>query len=270
MKQFNLIALALVLLALGHWLTLESPNPNPPPSGATMVQQAQQLLKIDTNPLPDFRQFTDVKAKKQAFFDYLHPIIRANNQHLLAQRDRLLALKQHGLEDLDADDRAFLQTMIERYEVDPEQIPSRQLDVLLNRVDIVPVSLALTQAAMESAWGTSRFAREGNNLFGQWCYRKGCGMVPGQRGSNQTHEVARFVSADRSVASYMRNINSHRAYADLRSHRAALRRQGQPITGHDMAGHLLRYSERGEAYIQELRSMMRVNRLAPLDLAAAD
>ena len=123
----------------------------------------------------------------------------------------------------------------------------------------------LTQAAMESAWGTSRFAREGNNLFGQWCYQPGCGIVPKRRREGQVHEVASFDVVDAAVASYLRNINSHRAYADLRAARADLRAANQPVTGNAMANHLLRYSERGLDYVEEIQSMIRVNKLAVLD-----
>jgi Bax protein len=102
-------------------------------------------------------------------------------------------------------------------------------------------------------------------LFGQWCYQPGCGIVPKRRGEGQVHEVASFDDVDAAVASYLRNINSHRAYADLRAARADLRAANQPVTGNAMANHLLRYSERGLDYVEEIQSMIRVNKLAVLD-----
>ena len=229
------------------------------------MQTVKRALRMDDSPLPDFSQYTDVKAKKQAFFDYLQPIVAANNQRILDDRARLGALADTSDEALSRRDRRFLDGLVDRYEVDTASSSEDQRAELMVRLDTVPMSLALTQAAMESAWGTSRFAREGNNLFGQWCYQAGCGIVPKRRGEGQVHEVASFDNIDAAVASYLRNINSHRAYADLRAARADLRAANQPVTGNAMANHLLRYSERGLDYVEEIQSMIRVNKLAVLD-----
>ena len=229
------------------------------------MQTVKRALRMDDSPLPDFSQYTDVKAKKQAFFDYLQPIVAANNQRILDDRARLYALADTSDEALSREDRRFLDKLVDRYEVDTAVNSNTQRTELMMRLDTVPMSLALTQAAMESAWGTSRFAREGNNLFGQWCYQAGCGIVPKRRGEGQVHEVASFDNIDAAVASYLRNINSHRAYADLRAARADLRAANQPVTGNAMANHLLRYSERGLDYVEEIKSMIRVNKLAVLD-----
>lgn len=265
MKKILIVFGAIAIAGASSWFWLSQDGVD---NG--FVESASQLLQLDTNPLPDFQQYSDVKAKKQAFFNYLQPIVEANNQRISQDRRRIKEIngaitKTSLLPDMDASDRRFLLSMIQRYEVDPQLTPAQQVPALLNRIDTVPVSLALTQAAMESAWGTSRFAKEGNNLFGQWCYQEGCGIVPKRRGPNQTHEVARFANVDAAVSSYMRNINSHRAYEGLRSARATLRATGQPVTGHQMAEHLLQYSQRGSAYVEELQSMIRVNKLAVLD-----
>ena len=137
---------------------------------------------------------------------------------------------------------------------------------LLLRVDKVPASLALSQAAIESAWGTSRFAVKGNNLFGQWCYKKGCGLVPLRRNAGSNHEVAKFASVANSVNAYMRNINTHRAYADLRANRAQLRQAEQDVTGHLLAENLMFYSELREVYVHEVQAVIRINKLAQYDL----
>ncbi|MAW44802.1 MAG: flagellar biosynthesis protein FlgJ [Gammaproteobacteria bacterium] len=184
---------------------------------------------------------------------------------MLDDRARLAALANTSDEALSRADRRFLAGLVDRYEIDTSASSEDQRAELMVRLDTVPMSLALTQAAMESAWGTSRFAREGNNLFGQWCYQPGCGIVPKRRGEGQVHEVASFDDVDAAVASYLRNINSHRAYADLRAARADLRAANQPVTGNAMANHLLRYSERGLDYVEEIQSMIRVNKLAVLD-----
>ena len=139
------------------------------------------------------------------------------------------------------------------------------IDELLVRVDIIPVSLALAQAANESAWGTSRFAREGNNIFGQWCFDEGCGLVPGQRADDASHEVRSFSSVEASVRAYFRNLNTNPTYEYLRELRAQMRMKGKPLDSRALAQGLLRYSERGHVYISELYDIIRVNDLLALD-----
>ena len=136
---------------------------------------------------------------------------------------------------------------------------------LLKRVDVIPPSLVLAQAANESAWGTSRFAKSGFNYFGQWCFKKGCGIVPGKRDAGKEHEVAAFSSPRKSVGSYIRNLNSHPAYQSLRSIRIQLRSENKAITGIALAGGLSEYSARGSEYVEELRSIIRYNKLAKYD-----
>lgn len=234
-----------------------------------VIRVAKRTLGYDASPLPDFSQYTDVKAKKQAFFSYLQPIVEINNQQILADRQRMESLTDTLAADLSASNQDFVADLIYRYRVKDTLSGAALHQELMRRLDTVPVSLALSQAAMESAWGTSRFAREGNNLFGQWCYEAGCGIVPKRRGAGQVHEVASFDDVDAAVASYLRNINSHPAYSDLRGARAQLRASGETVTGTILAAHLLRYSERGQDYVDEIRSMIRVNKLGALDLAEA-
>ena len=151
------------------------------------------------------------------------------------------------------------------YRHNTESATKKEVAELLLRVDQVPASLALAQAAMESAWGTSRFAVQGNNLFGQWCYQKGCGLVPLRRNAGSTHEVAKFDSVSDAIKSYLKNINTHRAYADLRNDRASLRSAGKPITGHQLAEGLIDYSELREAYVHEIQAVIRINKLSQYD-----
>jgi len=98
-------------------------------------------------------------------------------------------------------------------------------------VDTIPPSLALAQAANESAWGTSRFARQAHNYYGQWCFEKGCGIVPDRRDANKSHEVAAFDSPRESVARYLHNLNSNSAYKSLRDIRSRLKAANKPVTG---------------------------------------
>jgi len=138
---------------------------------------------------------------------------------------------------------------------------SEQVDQLLLRVDVVPASLVIAQAAKESGWGRSRFAREGNNNFGIWCFTRGYGMPPERRAEGRHHEVAMFDTVEEGVRYYVRTINSHIAYNDLRQMRAEARHQHRAFAGETLATGLLRYSERGLMYVDEIKSMIRYNQL---------
>jgi Bax protein len=132
---------------------------------------------------------------------------------------------------------------------------------LLERVDIIPTSLILAQAANESAWGTSKFARLANNYFGQWCFTLHCGMIPSRRDSNKRHEVRKFLSPGDSVRAYLLNLNTNMHYALLRSIRADLRSKDKPLRGNLLSMGLVSYSERGHDYIQDIQAMISINSL---------
>ena len=125
----------------------------------------------------------------------------------------------------------------------------------------MPASLALAQAAKESGWGTSRFARAGNNWFGQQCFREGCGHVPVRREADRQHEVARFPSVQAAVDAYMLNLNTHYRYQEFRDLRAQSRGNGNSLKGTELAAGLLAYSERREAYVAEIIDMIEYNEL---------
>lgn len=209
--------------------------------------------------LPDFDSIERIPARKQAFFEYLAPIVRSENERIAERRRRLLELAEAGSPGWF--DRRWLARLSSEYEVewDPDA-PLERIDLLIKRVDIVPVALALVQAATESGWGRSRFAVEGNNLFGHWCYRRGCGIIPARRSSDAGHEVAAFDSVRQSVARYLHNLNTHDAYEPLRRIRARLRRQDRGLDAVALAEGLESYSERREAYVEEIKTVIRVNR----------
>jgi Bax protein len=134
-------------------------------------------------------------------------------------------------------------------------------------MDIIPPSLALAQSAEESGWGTSRFARQGNALFGQWTWDRSQGIRPSAAAASATHAIRRFPTLLAAVRAYARNLNTHRAYASFRLERERLRQQSQPISGFRLATTLTRYSERGGAYVRSLHAIMRGNDLARFDQA---
>ncbi|ATX82852.1 Bax protein [Mariprofundus ferrinatatus] len=200
-----------------------------------------------------------VEQKKQAFFARMKPLVEAENERILEQREDLLAMRSSR--NLGWFERRTLQTLAEEYEVEIGDEPGqKEVQALLMRVDAVPVEMALVQAANESSWGESRFAVEGNNYFGQWCYSKGCGIVPEQRSAGATHEVRRFDNARDSVRAYMNNINTTRAYVPFRKLREEQRKRKQELDAVHLALGLKSYSERGMAYVKTIQAMIRSNR----------
>ena len=143
---------------------------------------------------------------------------------------------------------------------------TRKLDLLLNKVDVVPASLILAQSANESAWGTSRFATEANNFFGIWCFKKGCGLTPKYRDEGLVHEVARFDTVQDGVSHYVHTINTHPAYKHLRELRTEQRQVNNSLNGTKLAIGLTNYSIRRQAYVQEIQAMIRYNNLQQYNL----
>lgn len=216
----------------------------------------------ENSTIPDFSTYTDTKQKKSDFFSFLLPRIIKSNEKILLERDFLTDLNISS--ELSQSDSKKINKLTDKYKVNDTDI-STVYSELLKRVDIVPPSLVMAQAANESAWGTSRFARKANNLFGQWCYVKGCGIIPLKRGSNEKHEVAKFRSIQGSITSYMLNLNTQFSYDDLRSIRQNMRENNKAITGYKLANGLLKYSTRREAYVHEIQSMIKFNGLSQYD-----
>ena len=252
-RRSALLTLLVFLLAmppLHHWYQQTSPDHH-------ITADADDNPPIW--PLPE----DDTEARKARLVNLLLPAIQANNLELLDKRARLEALHRdiRAGKPLSRRDRAWLEELSQRYRLDiPEPLDDQWSRILLRRIDIVPADLALAQGALESAWGTSRFAEEGNNYFGHWCFVKGCGLVPLNRPAGARHEVARFSSAAESVRRYMHNLNSHPRYTELRLIREQARQRQQPFTGSDLAAGLEGYSELGDEYIGMVRSLIRQNR----------
>lgn len=263
-----LFAVSLVLVAI--WLPTqlhEQPKPE-----QNVEQATPNVVRVGRiTQVPDFSVYRDVRDKKQAFFSFLAPIVQAENATIEQTRSQLLSLMQSYEQQgtLQKKQRQQLERIANDYNVTLEEGDlNATFGVLLRRVDVVPEALALVQAANESAWGTSRFALDGLNFFGQWCFRKGCGLVPDAREEDMIHEVRKFASVNASVRSYLRNINTHPAYFELRRLRAEKRKSGADIRALDLTEGLLSYSERGEDYVHELNSMIRVNRPIIIDVLA--
>ncbi|MFT6897342.1 MAG: Bax protein [Paraglaciecola sp.] len=214
------------------------------------------------NKMPDFTDFSSVTEKKRAFFAYLLPEIERQNEITLTLRKAIHAMQSLAAAEqpLTPFAQRLLTTLRKSYRVEKNVDTQHALAVLSLKVDMIPPELVLVQAANESGWGTSRFARKGYNFFGLWCFTKGCGFVPRQRDEGSQHEVAKFSSLSKAVKTYIRNLNRHYAYQELREIRSQLRQQNKPVTARALVHGLHSYSERGQDYIDELVGMMRVNK----------
>jgi Bax protein len=221
-------------------------------------------LDSSTKDVPSFSSYADVVEKKRAFFAYLQPEIKRQNEIVTKERQMVFALQTVFLQQqqFDQHQQQVFNKLVAKYQFSGDKALSLEqtLDMLTRRVDIIPEALILVQAANESGWGASRFAQQGYNFFGLWCFRKGCGFVPKQRDEDAEHEVAKFRDLSHAVMTYIRNLNRHYAYKDLRVIREALRQNDKPVTAKALASGLSSYSERGQEYIDELISMLRVNR----------
>ncbi len=197
--------------------------------------------------------------QKKSFFSFMRPIIEAENTRILHIRRRLMQLQVST--HLSKQSIPWLQQIAEEYRVSLMGKPDNRFwHQILSMVDIVPVDMAMAQAANESAWGNSRFAREANNYFGQWCFQKGCGIIPLRRNAGALHEVKRFDSPAASVRAYIKNMNTLHAYQAFRKIRQSLRHQGKPLNPGLLTIGLSKYSERGADYVKIIRSIIRKNK----------
>ena len=213
--------------------------------------------------VPDFTAYRAGSERKQAFFSFLHPLVKEANAGIREEREKLLSLAAKG--EPGWWDTRWLHALARDYKLEPDKMPLDELmATLTRRVDVIPAGLALAQAAKESGWGTSRFFREGHNLFGHWCFVEGCGLVPLKRSSSSRHEVAVFDSPLHSVERYMNNLNTHRSYRPLRLIRSRLRSENQEVPALALAEGLESYSERGAPYVEEIKALIAYNNLENL------
>jgi len=184
-------------------------------------------------------------AQKQSFINLVLPLILAANDELLQRREAVQAAVQ-------AHDRDKLDQWAVLYRIEAEKLDDTELaERLLRRVDTIPVALALAQAAVESGWGTSRFARQGNALFGQWAWTESAGMRP-LAASNDRAVVRSFGSLLESVRAYMHNLNTHQNYERFRDARYRLKPQSEAVKARRLAAYLDSYAEIGQAYVEKL------------------
>jgi Bax protein len=228
-------------------------------AAASISHAIESSLRPKVMPLPDFSAISDVKDKKTIFFKYLTNLAQTANNKVIQVRAEIQRMNPQRLTHFQVQ---RLDRLAKSHKIKTTDA-AQQIDLLLRKIDQVPTALVLAQAANESAWGTSRFATQGNNLFGQWCFSQGCGLIPSGRPEGATYEVRKFNNPQESVDAYIRNLNSHASYIGLRRIRECLINYNQDVSGRALAAGLIGYSSRGVAYIDDIRVLIRVNRLEP-------
>ncbi len=229
-----------------------------------MNDQSSNLIIFSSWP-NDFLDIKSINKRKKLFINTLLPIIFLENRKILEDRKKILDWWNQS--DGESFSREFwpnwLFELSEKY-----NYTESSLGNLLIRVDIVPLSLALSQAAIESGWGTSRYMNEGNAIFGQYTYDSKAGIKPKQRSEKERFFVKKFSSLSDSVKSYLKNINTHNAYEDFRQERRKLRMNGEDLLGNVLANYLTNYSERNKEYVKDLKLLIETNNFMKFDKAA--
>ena len=216
------------------------------------VRAGQKVKPIYLTKLPkDLKFLGDTKKKRELFISIILPLVLNENEKITEDRKKLFKILGKNFNTVG--ERVWLKRRFKEY-----KIKDQDLAKLKMRMDIIPVSLALAQAANETGWGTSRFALEGNALFGQWTWSKK-GITPKNQDSDKTHKVLQFQILKASVRAYKNNLNTHNAYSDFREARAKLRQEKKQIKGLELTKYLKNYSAIGEKYVSILNDIIEKN-----------
>jgi len=222
------------------------------------VRKKKLVKPIALTLLPaEIKMIENVKKRKEFFIQIILPLILEENKNINLDRKRLFSIINKS--NNSSTEKNWLEKKYRQY-----GIPTRDLSILKRRMDIVPVSLAIAQAAKETGWGTSRFAQQGNALFGQWTW-SGEGLKPKDAEKSQGHKVMRFNVLQASVRAYQRNINTHSSYEDFRLARAELRDLGKPLDSMILSVYLDKYAETGNEYVKVLQKIIKQNNLKDFD-----
>jgi len=201
---------------------------------------------------PEFDKIEDVKEMKKTFFNYLLPEINRKNNEIQLIRKKVIGKELSNQE---------LSKLYKKYRINE----GFEIEALLEKIDIIPPSLVLSQAALESNWGRSRFAKFYHNYFGLWCFERGCGVIPKKRDKGDTHEVAKFSSPEKAIDYYFLSLNRNKSYEILRKIRQDKRSKGQSITGLSLSEGLTNYAEIGYEYVERIRRVITSNELSKYD-----
>ncbi len=205
----------------------------------------------------DLETIQSTKLKKETFIQIVLPLVVAENERILDDREKLRTLSgKKYTTDLE---KQWLRQKLLEYKV-----KKGDLKELMSRMDIIPTSIALAQAAKESGWGTSRFALEGNAIFGQWTW-SGQGIAPLDRASNKNHKILKFPILRASVKAYQNNLNTHKSYKSFRDKRQNLREKNKKVSGLELTETLKNYAQTGSEYTKKLNQIILQNRLTDFE-----
>ena len=223
--------------------------------------QSANLVIFSSLPT-DFMDIQPIIERKRLFINTLIPIIYSENLQILNDRKKILDWwRESDGENFSRDFwPQWLFELSEKYGSSDSNLGN-----LLMRVDIIPISLALAQSAIESGWGTSRYSREGNAVFGQYTFDESKGLKPKDRNENDEFFIKKFPNLSESVRSYLKNINTHLAYSDFREERKKLRMSGENLSGYKLVNFLKDYSERRESYVKDVKEIMSSNNFQKYD-----
>ena len=224
------------------------------------VRENKLVKPIGIGLLPnEINEISSSKQKKSMFIKIILPLIIKENTKIRIDRKRLFTiLNKNSNTDIE---KKWLEKKFKQYGVRKNDIASLKV-----RMDEIPASLAIAQAAKETGWGTSRFARKGNALFGQWTW-SGEGLKPKEAEKGETHKVMKFNSLQLSVRAYLRNLNTHKSYINLRKARSELRSKDKQLDSLILSKHLDKYAETGSQYIEVLQKIINQNKLKDFDEA---
>lgn len=218
------------------------------------VRNDKKIQPIYFTRLPkDINSIKSSKRKKEIFLQIVLPLVVTENEKIL--RDKKYLVKILKKRTRDQKEKKWLNKKFKEY-----KISNRSLKELSSRMDVIPVSIALAQAAKESGWGTSRFALEGNAIFGQWTWN-GKGIKPLETNENQTHKILKFPILRASVKAYISNLNTHNGYKDFRRKRASLRKKNKQLKGLDLIHELDNYAQTGKKYTIIIEKIIKQNSL---------
>jgi len=222
------------------------------------VRKNKLVKPISLDLLPkEIVKIENTKKRKNLFIQIILPLVIDENNNIKLDRMKLFSILNKSKNT--KAEQMWLNVKFKQYGV-----VNKDLSTLKVRMDEVPVSMAIAQAAKETGWGTSRFAQEGNALFGQWTW-SGDGIKPADAEDDSTHKVMRFKVLQASVKAYQRNLNTHSSYKDFRSARAELRDEGKKLDSMILTEYLDKYAETGKEYVKILQQIIRQNNLTDFD-----
>ena len=222
------------------------------------VRENKLVKPVALTLLPDeIKMIENTKKRKEFFIQIVLPLIIKENNNIRLDRKTLFSIINKS--NNTASEIDWLQKKYKQY-----GITSKDLSTLKIRMDEVPVSLAIAQAAKETGWGTSRFAQEGNALFGQWTW-SGEGLKPKEAEEGQGHKVMKFNVLQASVRAYQRNLNTHSSYKEFRKARAEFRDLSKPLDSIELAKYLNNYAETGNQYVDVLQKIIKQNKIQDFD-----